>query len=125
MDWLDGSGIVPDEGHKLVDLALSDPNLVSHNDLLDSFCAGGRGEGAMIGQMVKIVGDQCGKIELTWRIDMLFTVHSPPKKSMGIILIDKQEQEPDKKPPEPGLHPIGTGDCVRDGQAVGRIIRRD
>jgi len=44
---------------------------------------------------------------------------------MGIILTGKQEQEANEKPPEPGLHPIGTSGWVSDIQAVGRIICSD
>ena len=64
MDWLDGSSIVPDKGHKLVDLGLGDRNLVSHHDPLDPLRARGRSERAMISKMVKVVRNQRGKIEL-------------------------------------------------------------
>ena len=67
MDRLDGSSVVPDESHELVDLGLGDQNFLFHYNPVDPFRARGRRERTVIGEMMKIVRDQRRKIQLARR----------------------------------------------------------
>ena len=67
MDRLDGSSVVPDESHELVDLGLGDQNFLFHHNPVDPFRARGRRERTVIGEMMKIVRDQRRKIQLARR----------------------------------------------------------